>query len=52
MPRPEKAERRDKQRQKRNQMPISGRGLLTDIPDWEGRLQREQKARKRKKRKR
>lgn len=46
MPRPDKADRREKKRMKR-QMPMSGRGLITDGPNWERRRAKEQSQRKR-----
>ena len=49
MPRPDKAERREKKRQKRV-MPMSGRGLITDTPNWERRLDKERSQRKRRNR--
>ena len=44
MPRPEKAKRRERKRQ-RPLMPVDGRGLLTDRPNVEKRKKRERKSR-------
>jgi hypothetical protein len=42
MPSPERAARRDKKRESKRKMGISGRGLLNEI-DWEARLAKQQK---------
>jgi hypothetical protein len=46
MPQLDKAERRDKKREKRS-MPMSGRGLITDSPNVERRREKELSKRKR-----
>lgn len=51
MPRPEKADARERKRRKQRKMVIDGRGLLTDAPNWDVRAERERQDRKRKKRK-
>lgn len=43
MPSLDKAERRDKQRERKRKMVVTGRGLLTDVPNWERRLERDKK---------
>lgn len=49
MPSLDKAAKRDKKREKRS-MPMSGRGLITDAPNWERRKDKEQSQRKRRNR--
>lgn len=48
MPRPEKAQRRERKREKSRKMRVSGRGLITDVPNAERRLKKEWENRKRK----
>lgn len=50
MPRLDKAERREKKRRKKHQMPVSGRGLITDTPNFERRREKERSLRKRRNR--
>lgn len=43
MPRIDKAVRRDKKREKQRKMVVTGRGLITDTPNYEKRLEKEKR---------
>jgi hypothetical protein len=47
MPRPEKAQRREAKRDKSRKMRVSGRGLITDVPNVERRYKKEWERKKR-----
>jgi len=46
MPKISKSLRREKQRAKRQQMVVDGRGLISDVPNWDERKKKAKRNRK------